>query len=352
MAWTLLVTLFLLSVAIFLEVAFENLSQLLKRIFTTNANSTNTKNKYKLSELIRASWLFIFLFVSVFCQAQSDINTFLKPSDTLNKSRRTGVYVGESVVLSATLIGLNQLWYKDYPKSDFHFINDNNQWLQMDKLGHMYSTYLLGRFGAEMLQWSGASKKEQLIYGSTLGLGFLTVVEIFDGFSEEWGASTGDIVANVTGTALYVTQELLWKEQRITPKFSFHQTDYADQRPETLGSTSNEQILKDYNGQTYWLSFNVHSFTKDTFIPKWLNVAIGYGGEGMLYGNDNEAIANDVIQNPYRQFYLSLDVDLTKIETKSHVLKTLFSIFNTIKVPAPTLQFDENVGVKAHFFYF
>ena len=301
---------------------------------------------------IRASWLFIFLFVSIFSQAQSSINTFLKPSDTLNKPRRTGVYVGESVALGATLIGLNQLWYKDYPKSNFHFINDNNQWLQMDKLGHMYSTYHLGRVGAEMLQWSGASQKEQLIYGSTLGLGFLTVVEVFDGFSEEWGASSGDIIANVSGTALYVSQELLWKEQRITPKFSFHQTKFASQRPETIGASLNEQILKDYNGQTYWLSFNVHSFTKDKFVPKWLNLAIGYGGEGMLYGNDAEAIENGIIQNPYRQFYLSLDVDLTKITTKSHFLKTLFSVFNTIKIPAPTLQYNEYNGLKAHFIYF
>lgn len=331
MVWAFLVSMFLLSVAIF----YKTLG-FYKRIFT----------------LIRASWLFIFLFVSVFSQAQSSINTFLKPSDTLNKPRRTGVYVGESVALGATLIGLNQLWYKDYPKSNFHFINDNNQWLQMDKLGHMYSTYHLGRVGAEMLQWSGASQKEQLIYGSTLGLGFLTVVEVFDGFSQEWGASSGDIIANVSGTALYVSQELLWKEQRITPKFSFHQTKFASQRPETLGASLNEQILKDYNGQTYWLSFNVHSFTKDKFVPKWLNLAIGYGGEGMLYGNDAEAIENGIIQNPYRQFYLSLDVDLTKITTKSHFLKTLFSVFNTIKIPAPTLQYDEYNGLRAHFIYF
>ncbi len=189
---------------------------------------------------IRASWLFVFLFVSVFSQAQSSINTFLKPSDTLNKSRRTGVYIGESAALGATLIGLNQIWYKDYTQTNFHFINDNNQWLQMDKLGHMYSTYHLGRVGSEMLQWSGASKKEQLIYGSTLGLGFLTVVEVFDGFSQEWGASSGDIIANVSGTALYVSQELLWKEQRIIPKFSFYQTKFASQRPETLGTSFNE----------------------------------------------------------------------------------------------------------------
>ena len=60
-----------------------------------------------------------------------------------------------------------------------------------------------------------------------LGLGFLTVVEVFDGYSSEWGASSGDIVANVSGTALYVSQELLWNEQRITPKFSFHQNKFS-----------------------------------------------------------------------------------------------------------------------------
>lgn len=296
--------------------------------------------------------LFFALVFSNLGQAQSNINNFLKPSDSINVLRKKTVYVGESVVFGAALIGLNQLWYKDYPKSNFHFINDNNQWLQMDKVGHFYSTYHLGRVGVEMLAWSGASKKEQLIYGSTLGFGFLTIVEVFDGFSQEWGASSGDIIANATGTALYVSQELLWKEQRITPKFSFHQTQFASQRPETLGSSLNEQILKDYNGQTYWLSFNIQSFTKDNFVPKWLNLAIGYGGEGMLYGKKEEAIASGVIQNPYRQFYLSFDVDLTKISTKSNFLKTLFSVINTIKIPAPTLQYDDFNGVKAHFIYF
>ena len=331
MAWAFLVSIFLLSVTIVYK----------------------TLRFYKsISTTIRASLLSIFLFVTVFSQAQSSVSLFLKPSDTLNKPRRTGVYVGESIALGATLVGLNQIWYKDYPQTNFHFINDNKQWLQMDKLGHLYSTYHLGRVGAEMLQWSGASKKEQLIYGSTLGLGFLTVVEVFDGFSQEWGASLGDIIANVSGTALYVSQELLWKEQRITPKFSFHQTKFASQRPETLGASLNEQILKDYNGQTYWLSFNIQSFTKDSFTPKWLNLAFGYSGEGMLYGNDAEAIENGIIQNPYRQFYLSLDVDLTKIETKSRFLKSLFSVFNTLKIPAPTLQYDDFNGVKAHFIYF
>jgi hypothetical protein len=296
--------------------------------------------------------MLIGLLVAFSSYSQSKTNTFLTPSDTLNVSKRTSVYIGEASVLGVTLIGLNQLWYKDYPQTNFHFINDNKEWNQMDKAGHFFSTYHVGRFGSEMLQWSGASKKEQLLYGSTLGFGFLTVVEVFDGFSQEWGASWGDVIANGSGTLLYVSQELLWNEQRITPKFSFHQTSKANYRPETLGASFQEQILKDYNGQTYWLSFNLHSFTKANFIPNWLNLAVGYGAENMFYGTDVEAQLNGLNQNSYRQFYLSFDVDLTKIETKSHFLKSLFSVFNTIKIPAPTLQYDDFNGLRGRLVYF
>lgn len=297
--------------------------------------------------------VFILLITfSIFSFSQSKLNDFLTPSDSLNLKRRNTVYISESVVLGGALVGLNQLWYKDYPKSRFHTVDDNNQWLQLDKVGHFYSTYHVGKFGVELLDWNGATQKEQLLYGSTLGFGFMTVVEVFDGYSAEWGFSWGDMLANASGTGLYVAQELLWKEQRIIPKFSFHQTDYASMRPETLGNSLNEQILKDYNGQTYWLSFNLNSFAKSKVIPKWLNLALGYGGKGMIYGDKNEAFDNRIIQNQTREFYLSLDVDLTKIKTKSHFLKTIFSVFNTIKVPAPTLQIGDFNGVKGHFIYF
>ena len=302
-------------------------------------------------EKVLLSVLFLSSFYSI--RAQNKFESFLTPSDTLNKKRQNTVIVTEATLASVTLLGLNQLWYADYPRSNFHFINDNDEWLQMDKVGHMYSAYHLGRFGAEMMNWSGANQKNQLVYGATLGFAFLTAVEVLDGFSSEWGASSGDIIANATGTALYVSQELLWREQRITPKFSFHTTHYANLRPESLGSSLNEQLLKDYNGQTYWLSVNLHSFAKETKIPKWLNVAFGYGADGMLTGNLQNDNVNS-IQNPerFRQFYLSLDVNLAKIDTKSHFLKTIFSIFNTIKIPAPTLEYSANKGLKAYALYF
>jgi hypothetical protein len=281
---------------------------------------------------------------------QSKTNLFLKPSDTLNKPRRNALVISQSSLAALTLVGLNQLWYADFERSKFRTTNDNSQWLQMDKLGHVYASYQLGRLGAESLNWAGVSEKDQLIYVATLGLSFLTAVEVFDGFSQEWGFSWGDMLANAGGTVLYVGQGLLWKEQRIALKYSFSNTDFAPLNPNKLGNGLTEEFLKDYNGQTYWLSFNINSFLKTNFIPNWLNLALGYGANGMLTGKDDNLLFPN--QDRYRQFYLSFDIDLTRIKTNSNLLKTLFSVFNTIKVPMPTLEFNEKNDLKAYYIYF
>ena len=295
--------------------------------------------------------VFVFL-ISFSTFSQSKLDLFLTPSDTLNLPRRNAVYITEASLATISLIGLNQLWYANYPRSKFHTLNDNDEWLQMDKMGHVFSSYQIGRIGANVLDWTGETKKNQLIFGATLGFTFLTAVEVFDGFSEEWGFSWGDMVANTAGIGLFVGQELLWQEQRITLKYSFHQTNFATQRPDKLGNGFLEEALKDYNGQTYWLSGNLHSFFKESNIPKWLNVAFGYGADGMITGRDEPV--NNLIISPQRkrQYYLSLDVDLTKINTDSRMLKSVFDVLNVIKVPFPTLELDSRGSLKAHFIYF
>jgi uncharacterized protein YfiM (DUF2279 family) len=299
---------------------------------------------------ISLKYILPFILLPFLSVSQSKFNALLVPSDTLNIPRRNFVIISESSLASISLIGLNQLWYADYPQSKFHTINDNNEWLQMDKMGHVFTSYQMGRLGANVLNWSGVSEKDQLIYGATLGFSFLTAVEIFDGFSEEWGFSWGDIGANAAGTGLYIGQELLWKEQRIALKFSFHQTKFAPQRPDKLGNGFLEEILKDYNGQTYWLSANIHSFFKESDIPKWLNIAVGYGADGMLSGVedvDNQMLTTN---SRMKQYYLSFDVNLKVIKTKSAFLRSVLDIFDMIKIPFPTLEFNKNRCVF-HLFY-
>jgi hypothetical protein len=50
-------------------------------------------------------------------------------------------------------------------------------------------------------------------------------------------------------------------------------------------------------------------------------------------------IGRDISRN--RQWYLSPDIDFTRIKTKHKFLKAAFSALNVLKFPAPALEFSK-----------
>jgi hypothetical protein len=280
---------------------------------------------------------------TIIAQGITSDSTFTQQKDIYKKRQRLVTY-GSIGVYGITLVGLNSAWYASYPRSSFHFFNDNSEWQQMDKAGHAWSAYGISRLTYGAWRWAGASEKKAVLLASLSGPGFLTVIETLDGFSSQWGWSWGDMGANVFGGGLFAAQQLGWHEQRISYKWSFHVKDYNDpqleKRADNLyGSSFPERMLKDYNGQSYWLSANIHAFLPETKIPKWLNIAVGYGAEGMFGGTQNIGPNFDRRDIPrYRQFILAPDVDFTRIKTKSKVLHTVFYILNGFKFPSPALE--------------
>ncbi len=276
-------------------------------------------------------------------------------SDTLNRKKLTFVAVTGPALYVGTMIGLYGLWYKDYPQSSFHFLNDDNEWLQMDKCGHITSSYYLGRVGYSALRWAGVNEKKSTWYGGMTGLVYLTTVEMMDGFSEQWGFSPGDMAVNTLGTALFISQQLTWHEQKFVTKYSFHGSHYAKYNPDQLGRTLPQRMLKDYNGYTFWISANISSLgLQQTRFPKWLNIAAGYGAEGMTGGFSNPNEINGVTvpySERYRQYYIAADIDLSRIPVKSKTLKLILNTIGFIKIPMPTIEFNKN-GVKFHPLYF
>jgi hypothetical protein len=214
-----------------------------------------------------------------------------------------------------------------------------------------------------MWQWAGLPHKKAALIGGLSGTAYLTVIEILDGFSSQWGFSWGDMTANFFGSGLFISQDLVWREQRIQYKFSFHRNTYddaiLDKRADDLfGSSWYERMLKDYNAQAYWLSANLRSFFKESKIPSWLNFAFGYGADGMFGGFENKWIdAQGHLYTRYditrkRQFYLAPDIDFTKIRTNRKWLKTVFSFLNAFKCPAPALMLDGKGKFKVYAIYF
>ena len=117
-------------------------------------------------------------------------------------------------------------------------------------------------------------------------------------------------------------------------------------RPSLLGDNLLSETVKDYNGQTYWLSVDVDKFVS---FPGWLNLAVGYGAQDMVFARDAANEASGF--SPYRQYYLALDVDLSGIRTRSRVVRTLLYLVSTIRLPAPAIEFSTR-GSKFHPFYF
>jgi Predicted periplasmic lipoprotein (DUF2279) len=271
---------------------------------------------------------------------------------------QAGLWIG-------SFIALNQLWYNDYPHSSFHFFNDNKEWNQMDKLGHVFTTFFVSNVSSKMWKWAGVSHKKSVWYGAVSGLAYQSIIEIQDGFSEEWGFSLGDMAANVIGAAFFVGQELTWEEKRIRLKLSFFYHDYHDydddvkSRYEQLfGTGLAERYIKDYNSQTYWISVNPSSFFKNSKFPKWLSIATGYSSDLMLGGTENawtneQGVYIDRRDIPrIRRFYLAPDIDFTRIPTKNKFLRHVFLLMGAFKMPAPTLELNSQGTFKAHLIYF
>lgn len=273
-----------------------------------------------------------------------------------NNSRLIPLLAAEGGVYAGSMIGLNVLWYKNYAHSSFHLFNDNKEWLQMDKLGHLLTAYTIARITSALYTWSGINHARSTVYGSALAMTYQSNIEIFDGFSSAWGFSIGDMVANTAGASMYGFQQGAWGEQRISMKISWHPTMYAQYRPDELGDNLVEESIKDYNGQTYWACIAIAAFLpKGSKVPQWACLDFGYGAEGMTGGYQNPITYNsngdEMFFDRYRQYYCSLDVDLTRIPTNSGALKALFGTVSFIKIPMPTLEFSQK-KFKFHILYF
>ena len=305
--------------------------------------------------------LIIYLFFTSLVYAQDEKLSKVNHDDweiplypKFDKKKRDILIISESSLYAVSLIGLNQLWYSDYKRSSFHFINDNKEWLQMDKFGHIAASYYSGVVGIKAYKWTGMKKNHAIWYGGLTGTFFLTIIEVLDGFSEAWGASYADLLANTSGSLMAIGQELQWGEQRIQLKYSYRPSRWANLNPEQLGESQIERALKDYNGQTYWLSFNLKSLLQiqSNLIPEYLSLSFGHSANKMTAPYQQ---INGVGQKWYpqrkRQYLLALDIDLNKIKTKSKLINNVLHTFGFLKFPMPTLEIS-NKKVYWHPLYY
>lgn len=329
-----------------------------------------------MSRKIKLIPVFMLFVLSVMAQDVDRLRFFEVP-DTLNKARFWTLNASYVSTITAAAIALDRVWYADFPRTRFHFFNDWAEWKDLDKSGHLFTAYFQSKWTAGLYDWTGLPRKKSIYVGAASGMVLQGILETMDGFSEKWGWSWGDIAFNTAGSALFLSQAALWDEQRIVLKYSVHKPRYPNhtlvsrsdpnvtttlqkRADELYGTSLASIILKEYNGLTIWASGNISSFLPKTRLYKWVNVSIGYGVENVFAGygtswRDDDGHVFSVTDpqfQPYRQYYLSFDIDFSRIKTRSKALKVLLGMLNSLKMPFPTLEVNTNGRVKFHPIYF
>ncbi|WP_235296709.1 DUF2279 domain-containing protein [Portibacter marinus] len=314
-----------------------------------------------------------FLVLGQCLHAQS---SFIVPADTLNKKRFKTAAVFAGTTYTGFSIGLYHAWYKDFEQAPFHFFDDWNEWNNMDKMGHFYTAYFQGVLCYKGARWTGLNERRSIWTGILLGTLFQSTIEVMDGFSEKWGFSVYDVAYNIAGVTAFGLQQNYWKEQRIQFKVSSYSRPYSrvpilarsgqeitsieNRADQLFGNSFAERFLKDYNAQTLWASVNIHSFLPEhNRFPKWLNLALGTGSENMFGGFENAWENNGAVFElsetsfpRYRQFFIGLDVDLTRLPIDNYYWNSLLSILNIFKLPGPAIEFNTLGQVKFHLIHF
>jgi hypothetical protein len=314
---------------------------------------------------------FCLVLINITGYAQSKTSqSFFAVSDSFSKIRYNGLLITGAVTYTTFSYGLYNTWYKNQDLGSFRFFNDGGEWLQMDKVGHLFSSYFQTSYFYKAGRWSGISKRKSLIASSLISTIFQSTLEVYDGFAKKWGFSLYDVGANLSGVSIFVVQQVLLNDQYVLVKESSFPKRYnsfnAGNQPSQLienrandlfGKSLLARALKDYNVQTYWLSTNPSKLKLIDDWPKWLNIAVGYGADGMFGGYENEwrISQNERIKltTPrVRQLYLSLDLNLNEIKVKNPFLRMIMTGLNIVKVPAPAIEYNKSSGLVFHFLHF
>jgi hypothetical protein len=159
-------------------------------------------------------------------------------SDSIHKGRAIGLGAGTLALTVGSIVGLDQLWYANAPRAPLHLHDDSRDWFQQDKFGHGFTSYAIGYYYTDLMRWAGFNRKTSIWAGGFMGSFYLLGIEMLDGFSAEWGFSLSDFAANTAGSVFFIGQELLWNEQRITPRSPTTPQTTRSTAPTCLAPTS------------------------------------------------------------------------------------------------------------------
>ena len=298
--------------------------------------------------------------------------SFLEPAPSFH-AKRFWYGTGTVAALDAVaMVGLASIWYDGTERTSFHFYSQSDNvtgkgetgdgWLddwhtfaQQDKMGHVWTSWQITRIAGGYGRWAGLSPAQAGLFGGVVSTVFQTQIEISDGFSEAYGFSRTDALANLVGSTVgglkvAYPKRLDW----FAAKYSYNPSPYYGTRTTgvdgggPLGYLGN--AIKDYDGATFWLTVRPEELLEGRarrLWPDWLGLSAGYGGDGIAHAISGLDYPDSPPDNPpdgfgeyehRREFYIGPDLDFLHTLELPQPFQAVARALSFIRLPAPALQ--------------
>jgi hypothetical protein len=257
----------------------------------------------------------------------------LTPSQlTAVRAGVVGAFVGTNAYLYHYF---KKAWWSGERAPRFFFHADWDQWFRdQDKFGHMLGGYHLARFGYAGLREACVSDKKAIAWSAAYAALFQLQIEIFDGRFAKYGFSYADMIANTTGQAMAVMQELHPSLRAIKPTFSYHKTvALRNTQAGLIGGELRPSL--DYSGQTYWFSADLNQVLPDAAKPYWpsfIRFSAGHSITDWIDPNTGGAV------RAKRKIVLSLDFDPEKLPGNAPLWRSIKHTLSYYHFPSPALE--------------
>ena len=223
-------------------------------------------------------------------------------------------------------------WW-DNDSSHFHFENDFDYALNLDKFGHFAAGVILGESFYEGYRWAGIPEFRSYLFAGLSAMATHIAIDVKDGFSPAWGFSIFDVLSGTLGGFLPMAERYVPIFKYVDLKWSYwiNTTYYYDKtthRGEAI-------FTDDYVNQTFWASFKPYRLLPAParkYYPSWLAFAVGLSidEKAMDFHADDK--------DRHREVYLAFDYDLEAFRPQSRWARTLIKYLNYFKLPAPAIQ--------------
>jgi hypothetical protein len=204
----------------------------------------------------------------------------------------------------------------NWGKSSFHFHSEgwfgkNTKYAGMDKLGHVYTTYLYSDFFTQRMAHKASDPTGAALTGSLLAFGIMAGVEVGDGFSPDYGFSPEDLISDGIGAGFsFLRNTVPGLADKLDYRMEYIKSDYSSFDP-----------TSDYEGQKYTLALKLGGFEQFADSPlRFFELQAGYFARGY----EDSAAAHGVKRR--REPFVAIGFNLQQLLSETPANNTSFGL--------------------------